>query len=124
MTELQQKWIDALEGRSEKKYTQGRGCLFDGDSFCCLGVLADILGYSWEKTENSPYDYIGTDSDGIKCSLYVTTKDEVAAGITDQGSLAKLNDRGVTFAEIAVKLKEIFNKESKDGDLKQEQSTV
>lgn len=51
--EIKQKWVDALRSG---KYAQTQGVLCNGNgidgepgSFCCLGVLADILGQEWIK---------------------------------------------------------------------------
>lgn len=43
--ELKQKWVDALRSG---KYKQGEGLLRDkNDHYCCLGVLADVMGMEW-----------------------------------------------------------------------------
>jgi hypothetical protein len=52
--ELKQKWINALRSGS---YIQGRNRLRNLDnSFCCLGVLCDIVDNS--KWERGKYQYI------------------------------------------------------------------
>jgi hypothetical protein len=37
---LKQRWVEALRSG---EYEQGAGALRNGDKFCCLGVLCDIL---------------------------------------------------------------------------------
>jgi hypothetical protein len=50
-SEVKQKWLEALRSG---KYKQGRRQLRKGDSFCCLGVLCDVVDNS--KWEASGYD--------------------------------------------------------------------
>lgn len=46
--ELKQKWIDALRSG---EYRQCSHALRKEDSYCCLGVLADLVGGKWERPE-------------------------------------------------------------------------
>jgi hypothetical protein len=46
--QLKAKWISALRGG---RYIQGEGALNQNGKFCCLGVLADLMGM---KSENNP----------------------------------------------------------------------
>ncbi len=39
---IKKLWVDALTGKSKKKYTQGKRKLRDNGNFCCLGVLCDL----------------------------------------------------------------------------------
>ena len=64
MSNLKERWIEALESG---KYTQGRGQLRLQDSFCCLGVLCDLVnpngwvqqqGGGWEDEDWDESDYI------------------------------------------------------------------
>lgn len=43
---LKQKWVKALRSG---KYEQARGCLKSNNAFCCLGVLADLVGVKFDK---------------------------------------------------------------------------
>jgi hypothetical protein len=53
--ELKQKWVKALRSGL---YEQGKGRLKSlDDRFCCLGVLADVYGCSWQPNPNSKYVY-------------------------------------------------------------------
>lgn len=49
--EVKDKWIEALQSG---KYAQGTGALRseDGEKFCCLGVLCDILDPGGWDSEN------------------------------------------------------------------------
>lgn len=52
-------WVEAL--RSDV-YEQGRGCLRQGDKYCCLGVALDVLDHdAWVKKEyrnaSGEYEY-------------------------------------------------------------------
>jgi hypothetical protein len=52
-SELKEKWLAALRSGH---YRQGNGRLhqysLDGDCYCCLGVLADVIDPdSWEKAQ-------------------------------------------------------------------------
>lgn len=40
-TELKAKWVAALRSG---EYQQARGTLFDGEGYCCLGVLCKVAG--------------------------------------------------------------------------------
>ncbi len=42
------KWIEALRSG---KYKQGKGCLKNGDKYCCLGVAAIVAGYKIRKRD-------------------------------------------------------------------------
>lgn len=41
--EIKQNWLEALRSG---KYQQGRGCLKQGNKYCCLGVLCDTVSSS------------------------------------------------------------------------------
>jgi len=104
--EHRQQWVDALRSG---RYEQAKGKLRDGDKFCCLGVACDISGLGeWDmqslyitfigeghcidnkRLPVAIQDWLGVESD----SVFVNTKNGVA-------SLARLNDKGITFVEIA-----------------------
>ena len=57
--ELRNLWVEALRSG---KYKQGKGRLRDGDTYCCLGVLCDLVAadnsdaYEWQEIEeDDPY---------------------------------------------------------------------
>lgn len=88
--EFKQKWIVAL--RSDK-YKQGQGCLFSStyNTYCCLGVLRDVVE---PGSLDGPWG-----SDQVTSMLLP----EHAVGLTKEqcNQLAKLNDSGSNFKEIA-----------------------
>jgi len=106
---LRNKVARALESG---KYEQTKGFLrfgFGDDTFayCCLGVAADcVFNAEWEAADHNynanTFTAPGTDYDtqlGIEWTeeLFGDTTDPASA----QGELARLNDAGATFKEIA-----------------------
>lgn len=91
--ELKAKWIAALRSGD---YKQGRGVLRSPDeSFCCLGVLCDISGMGqWIRRS-----YYADGTDGYACLPAAVSR--VAALSISEGRLAKMNDHGKSFADIA-----------------------
>jgi len=114
-TEVKQLWIDAL---LSGEYPQGRNALrntYEGrDNFCCLGVLCDL--YQKEHPETK-WEYVdwqdkwffddgGERKEGVPTGVVYDWAglDEVVPVVSYRGvkdALAVLNDRGVSFAEIA-----------------------
>lgn len=93
--ELKQRWVAAL--RSEG-YKQAKNALRsrEGEAFCCLGVLCDLLpSRRWED--------IGCHlvlKNGERCFAVGLAPSEIA-NKDEQGILAKLNDNGASFEKIA-----------------------
>lgn len=95
-------WIKALRSN---KYIQGTGVLFDDEfnSYCCLGVLCDMIGMKPIKRNDSTY--FGKD---YQIAPYTAMQ---AVGLTDQhgtyededneNCLTSDNDEGVSFDVIA-----------------------
>jgi hypothetical protein len=85
-------WVKALRSG---KYEQGQGTLKTEDGkFCCLGVLREIgyapMSYTWDGSlSDRDSEVCGMSNVGTEC-----------VGMT-QSELAKLNDGGATFDEIA-----------------------
>ena len=94
---FKEKWVKALRSG---RYKQGTGRLrSDDNNFCCLGVAANIAGVPCEHNEDwSAYDYKFDEN-----TLLFATIPNGWNGITyEEGdSLAKMNDNGATFEEIA-----------------------
>lgn len=93
------KWIAALRSG---KYEQTDGSLRAGsvagrECFCCLGVLADVMGANWRENE--------IDGCQLEASDESLLSDEAAEkfGLTykNQEVLAKMNDQGCAFPIIA-----------------------
>lgn len=109
--EVKAKWLEALRGG---KYGQCITYLRQGDSYCCLGVLCDLLkpaGWSGEDDEHSddvrwfngtheelPPDFI-CQAAGLPEAETVHSSEPERNNATEQ--LAYLNDCGKSFAEIA-----------------------
>lgn len=116
--EVKDKWLKALRSG---EYKQGKGALkTNDDKFCCLGVLCDL--YQKEHEEAKWVDSTDKNlSEGTNKDLFEDGHGSVRAGIpTDAvirwagmkepnpkvgsfggSTLAKLNDNGSTFDEIA-----------------------
>lgn len=101
---LKAKWVEAL--RSER-FKQAYSSLVDMDergsrSFCCLGVLCEVAGASWDEIEYERGRLNGAQVRSKKGSFL---SDEVLeiVGLDDdtQRKLASLNDGGSRFPEIA-----------------------
>lgn len=89
---FKQKWIEALRSG---KYEQGKACLKTEDSkFCCLGVACDITNPNgWYKEDGKTYFNGGHKAYAPE---YIVSYRNI-----DQDELASMNDRGISFSEIA-----------------------
>lgn len=109
--ELKAKWVTALRSG---EYRQGAGQLRFEDTFCCLGVLCDIIdperwgaSHKWDGLaallpDQAARLHLGmfANMPNVDGSFYDTD-----GALT---SLATLNDTGSTFAEIADIIEEKF----------------
>lgn len=114
---LKKKWVAALRSG---KYKQGKGALrIKGekrDTFCCLGVLADVAGCAFdralpaEKTDVSVEHTKGKRVRGIggECGILPSKiakrfgiDGDLPIGDDIQAELSNRNDEGHTFAAIA-----------------------
>ena len=104
-----QDWVKALRSGD---YQQAQGTLRKGDSFCCLGVACDISGVDeWRKVETNDgtfyYEYLvgNWQSLAVEIADYYGMRDGFGGFWIDPGnkisSLSTLNDRGLSFDEIA-----------------------
>lgn len=99
--ELKAKWLEALRSG---KYRQGRGALqsYTG-TFCCLGVLCDVLDPTGWASNGGPeaprmYVYRGDERNGY---LPMLLGEAIELPSSLQSRLANLNDDGQSFAAIA-----------------------
>jgi hypothetical protein len=90
---LKAKWVAALRSG---EFTQCRGALHDGISFCCIGVGGHILGISREELQ-SKASYLGANADTEK----VLGPLEKLSDLKARQRLASMNDDGKSFSEIA-----------------------
>jgi hypothetical protein len=106
--ELRKKWVSALRSG---EYRQGRGALvddLDGPlSHCCLGVACDVMGIPLVRQAGGCLQYVDPD-DGIGEWGWLTPSvmrrlglRTSLGGISGDRTLAKLNDEGKSFSEIA-----------------------
>lgn len=112
--EVKTKWLEALRGG---EYKQARGVLRTAeDGYCCLGVLSQIASDEgvMPQPEKSQYgeSYAWVNKDGMTTNNMYLPKDVMAWSGLDSSSgeinngncncnLAKMNDKGHTFDEIA-----------------------
>lgn len=95
---IKTKWLEALRSG---KYKQGQKTLQQGDRFCCLGVLCDVMGV--EKAKFGDDDNPGYAFEGSATAL-IPSGPADRAGLVEgtQWALVDLNDnKGKSFAEIA-----------------------
>jgi len=102
---LKRKWLKALRSG---EYRQGRGKLVSerGTNFCCLGVLADVMGCEWQPDANEFSSMLVPILPGARKPLASDGDemlDEKRIGLSSakQNKLAELNDGGAPFAVIA-----------------------
>lgn len=106
---MKKKWTNALRSG---EYRQGRQALKTRDgAFCCLGVLCDIIPDNKcdDKWKDDPR-YFGylfrhetAEKDFVSSSTYLpsTIADAYDVNIQNAYELAKMNDNGSSFEEIA-----------------------
>lgn len=97
--ELRDKWVSALRSG---KYGQITGDLYDGENgYCCLGVLCEIgMENPWAR--NVDGERLAEDGGDFYANRNIFN---IPIGGSDetwsQARLAKMNDDGASFAEIA-----------------------
>jgi hypothetical protein len=84
--EIKKRWVDALRSG---EFRQGRRYLKRDGKYCCLGVLCEIQNSAEDKDSQFPSG-IFLNSVGIRVSFAKT--------------LAEMNDRGMSFGDIATKI--------------------
>lgn len=99
--DIGKKWVAALRGGS---YSQTTKVLFDGEGYCCLGVLCSVLGYPFLSSGPS-LSRPGEESFACEgAETFLPDAVRQSTGITAQAEsdLVNLNDsQGSTFLEIA-----------------------
>lgn len=106
--EQRQKWIDALRSG---QYQQSPRALHDDGGFCCLGLLAHVVGgLKPESLEHcGTYGFLSGEATGGDYGLGVPEQEgdrwfdpsQTDTHTTLQRKLAAMNDNGQSFAEIA-----------------------
>lgn len=106
-------WTEALRSG---EFRQGKHCLRDGNKYCCLGLLVDLhakaTGGEWDKDFNyvgrEVFQYTGVTS-VLPSSVMDWAEFPTPEGIiTNDETLASLNDDGMSFEEIADKIDKHF----------------
>ena len=98
--ELKQKWIEALRSG---KYKQGRTVLRNlEDQFCCLGVLCDVAGLKWQRSDVWSVD-------DMRSVLSVKQLDEFGLDQYQMDKLVIMNDGGNTINDPPKSFEEIAN---------------
>lgn len=105
--ELMDKWCNALESGC---YEQGQGSLRDGDTYCCLGVLCDVMKPNGWETENDT-TYSWRDNTTHKGVLGFQTRFDIGLDSRDQNTLVTMNDGGKSFDEISSWIRENLGEE-------------
>ncbi len=85
---LKANWTAALRSG---KYKQGKDTLRRGDTFCCLGVLADLLGAEWKADPIEGYSCtLEGDDTKLVTTLFTHTQ---GLGVGDHSeALMRMND--------------------------------
>lgn len=89
--ELRTKWVDALRSGD---YQQTQGALRKKNSeysYCCLGVLCQIIGVKWENEQHCYYQ-IEEDKIFNGGDLNIDMCDDIGLSHTTMGELAMMND--------------------------------
>lgn len=96
--EVKSKWTEALRSG---KYKQGRTKLCANECYCCLGVLSHIQGRLTKNGEDEPYYDVALLS--VNNDFHYLNHLNIASNweCIEGYSLAALNDRGVSFSQIA-----------------------
>lgn len=101
--ELRDQWVAALRsGKYEQGFHAMRKKHKDGtETFCCLGVLCDIVEPKKWRHKKGEIRYTHN-----KADVYPTAEllDRIGLDPGDVNRLAGMNDNGVPFAEIADKI--------------------
>jgi hypothetical protein len=97
---LKSEWVEALRG---DKYRQASHRLrTKDDRYCCLGVLADLMGCKWSEHETKDcYTAIFPDGNESINTVPVYTCDNFGLDWWLVKDLIQMNDSGKFFDEIA-----------------------
>ena len=103
-----QEWVAALRSGD---YRQVRGLLRQKNSFCCLGIACDISGLgkwksglvsmAYNTDDNNELSRVGVLPDSVQDYYGLSTKTGRHHINTANTSLSGMNDRGLTFNDIA-----------------------
>lgn len=108
--EIKQRWLDALRSG---KYRQGSRVLrSESNKYCCLGILCELVDPAgWRPTpvpslSGMAYEYITGGSHNVSMpSIRTLESAELEPEIAEK--LARLNDDGMSFSDIAKYIEEV-----------------
>lgn len=110
--DIAETWASALES---DEYKQGKGALCENGQFCCLGVLCDLAvkadigitvkdgGFIHAISYDGKLGYLPP---SVMAWAGMRTDHGAFKDWETNGSLANFNDAGMTFSEIAGKIRE------------------
>jgi hypothetical protein len=111
--EMFEKWVEALRSGEYKQTTEVLRSR-EGDCYCCLGVLCNLIdpttwdrpffyaGWSWNNEPGEGLPELVAELYGIEEGpATVPSGEKITIRDISDDSLAGLNDSGATFAEIA-----------------------
>lgn len=96
--EFKSKWCAALRSG---EYKQGEGRLRRGNTFCCLGVAADLIDPDAWYEEKGGFLWRGTGSYGTCNYLPLVEAEKIGLEGEIQDILGEKNDRGYDFIRVA-----------------------
>lgn len=102
--EIKQRWLDALRSG---KYNQGSRVLrSESNKYCCLGILCELVDPAGWRPAPIPslsgmaYQYVAGDLHNVSMPS-LTTLESVGLDAEIAEQLARWNDDGMSFADIA-----------------------
>lgn len=103
MNEFATKWIEELRSGN---YMQGNGTLRREDTYCCLGVLCDVVDpRHWVDSIDGSYRFTYLGHSAIPDDQ---TLEKVGMNANQARFLSSMNDSGKSFDYIAIKIEEML----------------
>lgn len=104
--DIKDRWVAALRSG---EYQQGRNFLRrDNDTYCCLGVLCDLLKadlkIDWKNREFENFSFANRDvflPGSVSSLAGLESNDPMVTVDGKQRRLSELNDKGYSFPQIA-----------------------
>lgn len=97
--EVIERWVAALRSG---KYEQAHEVLNDGVGFCCLGVLCDLAAKDGGPQWDRDHYFMGEETElPQEMALWIDPKHGLAGPKSILHDLARKNDAGSTFVELA-----------------------
>jgi hypothetical protein len=117
-TEIAEKWVTALESG---EYTQGIGVLQQNGKYCCLGVLCELavkegiiqpptpdMDDTYQYGSHQTWSSETLPDEVIDWAQMISNEGLISLNYDDKSysSLVDMNDSGVSFKQIAEKIRE------------------